>query len=180
MPKEIIIPEKKVIVFEFKELTPEVQQKVIEKHWDINVDFRDWWDSTYEDAERIGLDITGFDIDRGNYCKGEFTLSANEIAQNIFKEHGEHCETFKTATKFMEGWQPIFNDYMDENSKNYESKELEENLQKWEDDFLNDICEDYKFALKSEYEYLTSKEAIVETIEANDYQFLEDGEIFNR
>lgn len=180
MPKEIIIPEKKVTVFEFKELSKEVQQKVIEKHCYINVDGGfDWFDSTYEDAKTIGLKITGFDLDRADYCEGEFTLSANEVAQNIFNEHGENCETFKTATKFMEEWQPIFNDYMDENSENYESRDLESKLQDLESDFLKDICEDYKIMLRTDFEYQTSKEAIVETIEANEYTFLENGEIFN-
>lgn len=177
MPKVITIPEKKVTVYKFKELSPEVQQKVIEKKWDINVSF-EWWNSTYEDAKNIGLEITEFDLDRANFCRGTFLLSANEVAQNILNEHGENCETFKTATKFMAEWEPIFAEYMDENSENYESKDSEGKLQDLESDFLNDICEDYKTILKNEYKYLTSKEAIIETIEANDYQFLEDGTQF--
>lgn len=175
MPKVITIPEKKVTVYEFKELSEAVKQKVLEKMCYINVEFFEWWESTYEDAERIGLEINGFDIDRGSYCKGEFTLSANEVAQNIFNEHGEHCNTFATASAFMEDWQPVFNDYMDENSKDYESQDLEGKLQDLEADFLNDICNDYLKMLRNDYEYQTSKEGIIETIEANDYQFLEDG-----
>ena len=37
------------IVYQFDELTPEAQQKAIERLCSINVDF-EWWDSTYEDA----------------------------------------------------------------------------------------------------------------------------------
>jgi hypothetical protein len=32
--------------------------------------------------------------------------------------------------------------------------------------------------LISEYEYLTSKEAIVETIESNEYEFYKNGEVY--
>lgn len=167
MAKIITIPEKKVTVFEFKELDPKIQQKVLEKNAYINVDGGfDWWDSTYEDAKRVGLDITGFDLDRPNYCKGKFIDVNHEVnrgkltAKLILKEHGEQCETFKTAEKFL--------------SELEHNKDNEDMI----DDFLNDILEDYKTILKNEYEYLTSKEAIIETIEANDFQYLEDGTIY--
>jgi hypothetical protein len=165
-------------VYNFDELPKDIQQKVLEKNAYINVSY-DWWEFTYEDAERIGLKIKGFDIDRGNYCEGEFTLSANEVAQNIFNEHGKDCETFKTATKFMEEWQPVFNEYMDENSEKFESRESEDKLQDLEDEFLKDICEDYKIILRNEYEYQTSEEAIIETIEANEYTFTIEGKMMN-
>ena len=125
--------------------------------------------------ERIGLKITEFDLERNRHCKGQFNLSACEVAQNIFNEHGESCETFKTATKFMEEWQPIFSDYMDEFHKDYESGESEDKMMELEEEFLHDLLEDYSIMLQHEYEYLTSEEAIIETIKANEYEFLETG-----
>jgi len=119
------------VLYKFEELTEEQKENAIEKLSDINVDF-DWWQFIYEDAERIGLKITGFDIGRGSYCKGNFILSANEVAQNIFNKHGEKCETYKTAKNFMEDWQPVFNDYMDESSPNYESGKSEDKLMEME------------------------------------------------
>ena len=79
-------------LYSFDELSEEIQQKVIEKNYYINVDYG-WWEFTYEDAANIGLKLTEFDIDSGNYCKGEFTLSVSEVAANIFSNHGEQCET---------------------------------------------------------------------------------------
>ena len=61
-------------VYLFSELSDQAKQKVIEDNYDINVDY-EWWESAYEDAANIGLKITGFDIDRGSYCNGEFTIS---------------------------------------------------------------------------------------------------------
>lgn len=100
------------------------------------------------------------------------------MAQNVFNEHGEDCETYKTAQKFIEVWQPIFYDYMNENSENYESQELENELQQLEDNFLNELVEDYSIILQNESEYLQTDEAIKETILANDYEFTKDGNQF--
>lgn len=161
-------------IYKFEELSKDAQQNAISNMWDINVD-HDWWQSTYDDASNIGLKITSFNLDRNRNATGEFSLSACEVAQNVFNEHGEDCETYKTAQKFIEVWQPIFDDYMDENSENYESQELENTLQEMEDDFLNSLIEDYSIILQNESEYLQSDEAIKETILANDYDFLKDG-----
>lgn len=162
-----------VNLYQFSELSERAKQKVISEF--NNVD-HDWWDSTYADAATIGLRITSSDFD--HYVNGEFTLSACEVAQNILNNHGETCETYKTAKEFMDAWQPIFNDYMDEESENYESGELEDELQDLEDEFLKSLREDYRIILRNEYEYLTSEKAIIETIEANEYYFTEDGKLY--
>ena len=162
-------------IYEFSELSEDAKDNAIEKLHNINVNY-DWWQFVYEDAKNIGLKITEFDLCQ--YCKGELLLSACEVAQNIFNEHGENCETYKTATNFMNLWQLVFNEYMNENSKLYESAESEEDLQYLESEFLNDLLADYLTMLNNEYEYLTSEKAIIETIEANEYQFTADGEIY--
>ena len=169
---------KKVTVklYEFKELSEKAQQKVLEKFYDINVD-HGWWENVYEDAENIGLKIEGFDLYHYSAC-GEFNMSANEVAANILKEHGDSCETYKTAENFMEKWQPVFDEYMNENSDKYESRESEDELLNLESEFLKSLLEDYRIILHKEYEYRTSKEAIIETIECNAYLFTEDGKLF--
>jgi len=45
-------------------------------------------------------------------------------------------------------------------------------------DIMNDKIREALSSLKSSYEYLTSEEAIIETIEANDYEFTIDGKLF--
>jgi len=157
-------------VYQFSELSKEAQKKAIDKLYYINVE-GDWWNQMYEDANEIGLKITGFDIDRGNYCEGEFNLSANEVAQNILNNHGEMCETYKTAVKFMEEWQPVFNTYM-------ETETGDDVLMELEHDFLNSLCRNYLVMLRNDYEYKTSEAAIIETIEANEYEFTVDGKRF--
>ena len=167
----------KTVVYKFSELNESQQQRAIENLYDINVDYG-WWESVYEDAANVGIKITSFDIGRGSYCNGDFLLSANEVAQNIMNEHGEHCETYKTAVSFMNDWQPVFSSYMDETDENYESRESEEILLEIEDEFKKSVLEDYRIMLSNEYDYLAGKEAIIETIKANDYDFTAEGRIF--
>ena len=47
-----------------------------------------------------------------------------------------------------------------------------------DDEFRVSILEDYRIMLQKQYEYLCSEEAIIETIEANDYEFTEDGKLY--
>ena len=167
---------RKDIVYKFDELSEEAKEKAIERLADINVDY-EWWNGVYEDAENIGLKIVEFDLDRGPYAKGVFKLSANEVAQNIINNHGDMTETYKTARGFMDQWEPVFSEYMDEKSEHYESRESEDKMMELEDEFLKSLCEDYRIILQHEWDYLVSEEAIRETIEANEYEFTEDGRI---
>ena len=165
-----------ITAYKFDELSDSAKEKAMDWCRGGNLDYQ-WWDGVYEDAERIGLKITGFDLDRNRHATGEFDLAANEVAANIFKEHGKHCETYKTAEAFMQDWQPIFNMYMDENDVNYESTECEDDMQELEDDFTKSLLEDYSIMLQNEYEYLMSDECAEENIIANNYEFDEYGNI---
>ncbi len=160
-------------VYQFSELkTEQAKRKAIEVCNDYNVSY-DWWESVYEDAANIGLKITGFDIDRASYCNGDFTLSAHEVAANIIRDHGEQCETNKTAQSFLDTVNEIQGKYEEMEGEDYENEMIEA-----EDEFLKSLLEDYRIMLSKEYDYLTSEDAIIETIEANEYEFKADGTRF--
>jgi hypothetical protein len=161
-------------VYQFSELDESAKEKAIDSYYDINVDY-DWYESTYEDAANIGLKITSFDIDRGSYCKGEFQLSPHEVAANIIRDHGEGCKTNKTAQIFLDGVNSV---EPTEGEEYGEGEEYENKMMELEDDFLKSLCEDYLKMLRNDYEYQTSKEAIIETIEANEYEFTKEGKPF--
>ena len=166
-------------VYKFSELSDKAKQKAIEKFYDINVDY-DWWESVYEDAENIGLKITGFDLDHN--CTGQFTEDAYKVAQNIRKEHGESCETYKTAYDFLTKYDELVVKYSDGKRTNIVAEgneyDFDNEADDLEADFLKSICEDYRILLRQEYEYRQSKDAIIETIEANEYEFKADGSLF--
>lgn len=158
-------------LYTFDELSEDAKQKAIDNNREMNVG-DEWWECTYEDAHTIGLKITGFDLDRNRHATGEFTLSACEVAQNIFNNHGEQCTTFETAKEFMEDWQPVFDKYMET-----EDVELEPELIRLEDEFLQSLLGDYSIILQNECEYLQSDEAITERLSDGElFEFTEDGE----
>ena len=94
-------------VYQFDELSETAKESAILEMSHIN-NFDQWWDFIYDDAKTIGLNITSFDIERNKHAKGEFLLSAFEVCANVFLNHGETCDTYKTALSFMDQWQPVF------------------------------------------------------------------------
>lgn len=165
-------------VYTFAELSDEAKENAVNNLSDINVQ-HEWWESIYMDAENVGLRLTSFDLDRNRHAKGEFTLSALEVAANIIRDHGENCETYKTAKSFLSDHATLFAWYTEEEEKeDGEVYDAEQAIIEREEEFLRDLCEDYSIMLQNDCEYLQSDEAIIETIEANEYEFTEDGELF--
>ena len=174
-------------VYKFDELSDKAKQKAIENLYDLNVD-DEWWENVYEDAANIGLKITAFDLGRACYVEGHFTQDALGVADVILREHGEQCETYKTAYKYVEDyWQLYCQEDADMLCMPGKARDWDfvtyteygdpENLEDLNKEFLRSLCEDYKIILQNEYEYLTSEEAIVETIQANEYEFTAEGEM---
>lgn len=157
-------------VYKFDELTEEGKRKAVENLYDINID-HGWWNYIYEDAENIGIKITEFDIDRGAYCHGDIITSAPEVIEAIIANHGKDCETYKTAMRYK----PTFDELA--TLRDGDDNSFEDKFEGAEHEFLQDILEDYRIMLQKEYEYQTSEEAIIETIDANDYEFTENGKL---
>lgn len=169
---------KQINVYEFSELSSDVQDKVLEKFADINVDWG-WWQFIYEDAEMVGLKITGFDMDRSRSIDIEFINDAPFTAGKIMSEHGEQCDTYNLAQAFISDRDAlvakhsdgIHRDIVEEGFEGYFDLECDE----LEAEFLHALGEEYLSILDKEYEYLSSRESIIETIEADDYLFTKNG-----
>lgn len=156
--------------YQFNELSPEAKKKAIADNEDINTG-HDWWEFTYDDAEEVGVKITGFDIGRGREIEGRLILSAEYVAALIKKNHGPDCETRKVAMQFKKDI--------------HVAKVTCRLLGRDEDDddnikdicarFENDILDAYLNMLEREYEYQQTEEAIIEAITGNEYEFDEDG-----
>jgi len=154
-----------IILYKFDELSEAAQQNAINKLSDINVDY-DWWESTYQDAQSIGLKITSFDLDRNRHADGHFLKSSLEVAELIKENHGESCNTYSLADGFLAAYDNILND------------EENQDLDEVENEFLKELLEEYSIILQNESEYLQSDDAIKETILANDYDFTENGKLY--
>lgn len=158
-------------LYSFDELSDEAKEQAVLNLVDINVDY-EWWDGVYADAEDIGLKITAFDLDRHRGAEGHFFWSAKEVAEAIIENHGPDCETYKTAKAFLDD----FPEEPDEDAENY--GEWEDTIDDMTDEFLKSLLEDYSIMLQHESEYLTSDEAIIETIQSNEYEFTSDGTLY--
>lgn len=171
---------KETKVYQFSELNEDAKQKALEHMTDIHVDF-DWYEHIYSDAETIGCEINGFDIDRGNYCDLELKWTGFEVADAIVKNHGEQCETYKTASQFLADYDSLVMKHSDGKNTKVVAEDNEcdfdNDLDDLEVEFKKSLSEDYRIILSNEYDYLTSEKAIIETIEANEYEFDEHGNL---
>lgn len=159
----------RIKLYKFSELSAAAQKKSIENLSQINVE-GEWWNIIHGGAERIGLRITGFDID--NYCNAEFIVNAQDAANNILAKHRETCETYKTAQKLMIECKAKL-----ESKEGFEEYQFADEIEELESEFMKSLSETYRIMLNNEYDYLTRKEAIIETIEANGYEFTKNGKI---
>ena len=156
MPKQRI-----TLVYQFDELDDKAKERAREWYRAGALDY-EWWESVYEDAAQVGLKITGFDLGRGQSIDGELTMSAMESVSNILTTHGEDCDTYKLASRYYP--QLLAQDFEDE-----------EAAQQLEEEYVRELKEEYWHMLNREMEYLLSDECVDETIMANEYEFLENG-----
>jgi hypothetical protein len=143
---------KTIELYKIDELPVEARVKTIEKHSDINVDY-DWWDFIYQDAERIGLKISQFDV-YNRKIDADFILEPEQVAKNIMNEYANSAPLHTAAKSFLDT-----NDVY----------ELE--------DFEHEVKRQYLKDLREQYEHSTSNEAVIETLKANEYYFDLEGEI---
>ena len=170
---------KETKLFHFSELSDEAKETAIQECSEFNVT-HDWWDCTYEDAKNVKLQITSFDLDRNRHCEGDFIEYASDTAEKILAEHGKDCETFQTATNFIAesaGLLETIPEKLDDEGYDDNEYDREQAQDELDEEFLKSILEDYSIMLQKECEYLQSEEAIIETIEANEYEFTEDGQL---
>ncbi len=166
-------------VYQFSELNDSQKQKAIEKLYDLNV-MDDWYEFIYDDAKEVGLKIQGFDLDRF-FIQGELTLSGCESANLILENHGKTCDTYKLADEFLTDYDKLVEKYSDGKVKCTVAEEniydFDNEADDLEQEYTKSLKEEYLSMLRKEYEYKTSEEAIIESIEANEYEFDEEGNI---
>jgi len=189
-------------VYKFKELPKETKEKVINKLWDINVQW-DWWDGVYsleqEKFNKIGIKFdekkTYFSLGRDWHIHSDkmWVEDEDKFADALVKDKVIPKELAKgikegvvqagidtTSYAMGRGVNTLNMDVF-----NIDNPKEEEKMQKLVDKYDEPVNEWFKNKmnefhdhLKEQHDYLASEEAIIETIEANEYEFKEDGELY--
>ena len=160
-------------IYRYTELSEKAKEKALEWAYEGAFDHPWWEDIIYEDAARIGLKITGFDLDRNRHATGDYLTGSKECAEAIVGEHGESCETYKTAQAFLTKLS-----ILEAKSESYDDEDYDEEREDLGDEFLKSILKEYSTMLQTEADYRGSREALEETISCNDWEFTEDGKFY--
>jgi len=141
-------------------------------------------EENYDDALAIGLKIISVGLDRDRHADGHLIQPVLETAQSIMREHGATCDTYKLADEYLQRYrdesQRWYKWAQEEDPDYYNDIRYFDETDEYEtlrDDFTKALLEEYSVLLQREYEYFTSGEVVAETLEANDYDFTEDGRI---
>lgn len=192
--------------YSFNELSDAAKGVAINNFFDINI-FDGWWDFAFYDFKEKAKQI-GFNVDniyfsgfwsQGDGAMFEYSiygdsklwndfvdgLNLSSMRKNWLKNQGlpyatgkhrghyyhSNCCSHSIGVESNVSWSaaPLFNNWIESFSNDFAS---------FVENEYQDLCSDLYKTLMEEYEYLTSKDAIIESIEANNYEFLEDGTRF--
>lgn len=190
-------------VYKFAELSEDAQQTAIEKLWYINVDNDLSTEFILDDAKEIGklmgIDITniyysGFSSQGDGACfegsyqyrKGSVKLVKDYAPKDtvlhnlVTRLQAVQKTNFYGLLAYVKHSGNYYHQYCTNISveHNYNNISISSETEDEVIEILRDFMAWIYDRLEKEYNYLTTKEAIIETIEANDYDFTEDGKIY--
>ena len=188
-------------IYSFDELAPEVQNKVVDKMNDINI-WEDWHECTLEyykdvlassgfeqadihysgfwsqgdgasfdakcDIEKIIAKLISKDPENKKFKRLIKLANAGIVALAIETNSTHYCHE-RTRSIVMERYLCF------DSSKHKRLKDLCSDFVVKAEELRLELCNNIYESLDKEYEYLTSKEAIVDAIKSNDFEFLESG-----
>lgn len=194
-------------IYKFSELSEKVQKKVLDEHRDWNVEDFDWWDSVYDmkydDLKQLGFEdcgiwFSGFSSQGDGACfdcnsfDGEKLIKALEgrIDDKRLKQYKRWVSKLYQAD--LLDFDIITTNYrythkrtrkltVDMSRGGSGHKRVEALINSFEEDLEElrlSICDDIYEMLEKEYEHLTSDEAVKESLEINEIEFLETGKIY--
>jgi hypothetical protein len=175
----------------YDELPEEAKDRAVEELGDINVGYWWWWglanEFRNEWLEKYGIDfeLDGlcFDLSYRRelyFTKGKIWVDdqerllsalAPEIALELVLGEADFPFTFYFDTHHYGGGSAktvlLLEDYREEEAPGFPV-----DVEEW----FDDLCRDFWRELNKEYDSLTSREAIEDTIRVNEYKFTEYGE----
>ncbi len=184
----------KINLFEFSELSEEVQKKLIEKNYDINI-FEDWHDDLLSDfktelAEAGFNDATihysGFSSQGDGLCF-DATIDVNKFAETTNEKRIAKLIDKGEIDNYSIGKNSYSNHYSHERTRYVDSPAVSQINLLTNVTFLEakinqkrlTLCREFYRRLEEEYDSLQSEESIKETLNDSEATYLENGQMFN-
>jgi len=172
-------------VYKFEELLDEAKERALEDNRYVLVEDYAWYDSIYDEADMIGIEIKEFDLDR-RYIKIRLNTSVLNSVESAMQWFGESTEEYKLVKSYYDAIMKLADsdevkEYLEENPDDdaYDAIYNMSLDDRFYDEYINDMKRVFLRMLENEFNYLTSDEAIIECFNINDYEFFENGKIFN-
>jgi len=175
-----------VKVYTFAELSEAAKERVLNAFRDVNVEFN-WWNDSYDmirtAGKLLGLDIGDIHFDTYFYCifkadyeyvrgavkaiQAEFphATDLHDVARKLQDLQKRHFYSLSCAVREGRGM------------NQYSCFRFGEDYECDLGDIIDDFAHWARILLRDEYEYLTSDEAVKGMIEANEYEFTEEGKL---
>jgi len=190
-------------VYKFNELSEEAKENAIDKLRDINVDYNGWWEDDFlldiglpkNISKKVDVILANEGCVMFNWERIYFNIDRNRYIQFVnLKVDDRYIDLFRQFLGIPKAlWKNVYYTFSNKNNTYYsynpntyivfehqENKDFTEKqwniLEKAQKKF-DDLVFNAWQQLDSQYDYLISDESIIETIEANDYEFTEEGEL---
>lgn len=184
-------------LFQFSELSEKAQERAIERFRDINVE-HEWYefelDNFTEQLEEVGFNCPEISFS-GFWSQGDgasFTCKTAHIESLIdaLKDSRHHRKYARFLTKIADYLSVSVERINYQYSHKYSTRavvdsclpgrrlQLEALINRFEEDVESlrlELSHRLFETLTAQYDHLRSDEAVIEAIEANEYEFLEDG-----
>jgi hypothetical protein len=183
---------KETKVYPFSELSDEAKQNALECMYDINVD-HEWWDydghlglndkelkRTKIDKELFAFDKMHFSTDRDWFIEFEGIDWTDDEAFRRFLRIPKRLWEVCLPSFGMNGKTSAFEILSEKQTidgfKEFTAKQ--QTIIDRAEQIMNDKIQDALESLSRQCDYLMSEEAIIKTIEANEYEFTEYGKLY--
>lgn len=187
-------------IYTYDELSEKAKQKALETLWDINVDSDFWYDyagkTGFNQAEIDAMHAFGLPADYKipveliDHDKLYFSIDREWYVQLVNAQFADDeitrcfCEVSRRVWCMLDVTLYTTRGRNGNTRVNVEYRGRRDDLKRVNDaiarieERINDKIQQVLIDLEKNYEYLTGREAIEETIRANEYEFTEEGKIW--
>ena len=196
----IATKEYKVFSIEDVKNDEKLKEKVLQKYYDINVDFEGWYDGVYEnwmeDLKNYGFEdvkiyFTGFCSQGDGACFISKNIKLSLLAEKLnfssreikvikaLQEQGYIYSELTHNNQYYHEYSTYFVIYDGYTRATWKHiLKIVSRLETATKNLIIALSKGIYRDLQKEYEYLTSEDSILETLKLNDYEFTEDGTIY--